>query len=308
MSIVQKFQQVIELQFSAKGVNTPRLNSGASLDAFSAIESLVQEPLPSTFKELYEFADGQSADDEPAFLGDGFMSLQQITHQLQFSWSLVKPTNRNIPDPERSEQLIREIIAFYTSKAPKAKLFGLKKAWYKMEFSCGDGSFGGPYLYETEATSSKERTILKIDYTDYQKITPTIQALKKLEESSFNWDEMEFVLYENGHYTVERKDYNLNDPENFSSVPEGAVKRIYFHYKWLPLFEDFGGNYIGIDLDPDTAGQKGQVIVFGRDEEVLTVLAPSLDAFFDKVLADLSSGSSVLLQSERHVHDLLRKL
>ena len=67
MSIVQKFQQVIELQFSAKGVNTPRLNSGASLDAFSAIESLIQEPLPSGFKELYEFADGQSAEEEPVF-------------------------------------------------------------------------------------------------------------------------------------------------------------------------------------------------------------------------------------------------
>ncbi|MFJ9499072.1 SMI1/KNR4 family protein [Brevibacillus centrosporus] len=45
---------------------------------------------------------------------------------------------------------------------------------------------------------------------------------------------------------------------------------------WLPISKDWGGNHLGLDLDPDEQGRMGQVINFGRDEEVKYVVALSL--------------------------------
>jgi len=82
----------------------------------------------------------------------------------------------------------------------------------------------------------------------------------------------------------------------------------YFNYKWLPVFSDYGGNYIGIDLDPDTNGKKGQIINFGRDEEIMIVLADSLEEFFDFILTEISKPDNKLLKLEHHLHDTLKEL
>lgn len=89
-------------------------------------------------------------------------------------------------------------------------------------------------------------------------------------------------------------DADLNKETGFTSVPAGRIKRRYADTKWIPLCTDDGGNYIGIDLDPDVLGRAGQVINFGRDEHDKTVLASDLNAFLDRLTRIVQSDHFVI--------------
>lgn len=82
------------------------------------------------------------------------------------------------------------------------------------------------------------------------------------------------------------------------SWPENAVDPAYINPAWLPLTRDGSGNSIGLDLDPWPAGRIGQVIIFGRDEEVKVILAESLGQFLDWVAGLLESGNFELVPVE----------
>lgn len=75
------------------------------------------------------------------------------------------------------------------------------------------------------------------------------------------------------------------------SWPGGAVDPAYINPAWLPLTTDGSGNSIGLDFDPWPAGRVGQVIIFGRDEDLKVVLAESLGQFLDWVARLLESGN-----------------
>jgi cell wall assembly regulator SMI1 len=76
-----------------------------------------------------------------------------------------------------------------------------------------------------------------------------------------------------------------------SGWPEGAVDPAYINPRWIPLTHDGSGNHIGLDFDPWPAGRIGQVILYGRDEDVKAVLAPSLGTFLDWIADLLESGN-----------------
>lgn len=73
--------------------------------------------------------------------------------------------------------------------------------------------------------------------------------------------------------------------------PEGAVDPAYINPGWIPLTNDGSGNHIGLDFDPWPGGRMGQVILFGRDEDVKAVLAPSLGGFLAWIADLLDSGN-----------------
>lgn len=73
--------------------------------------------------------------------------------------------------------------------------------------------------------------------------------------------------------------------------PAGAVDPAYSNAAWLPLTRDGSGNHIGLDFDPWPGGRVGQVIVFGRDEDVKAVLAPSLGTFLEWIATLLEAGN-----------------
>lgn len=79
--------------------------------------------------------------------------------------------------------------------------------------------------------------------------------------------------------------------------PQGAVDPAYINPRWIPLTHDGSGNHIGLDFDPWPAGRIGQVIVFGRDEDVKAVLAPSLGGFLGWI-ADLLESGNFRLEAE----------
>jgi cell wall assembly regulator SMI1 len=82
--------------------------------------------------------------------------------------------------------------------------------------------------------------------------------------------------------------------------PKGAVDPAYINPRWIPLTHDGSGNHIGVDFDPWPAGRVGQVILYGRDEDVKAVLAPSLGSFLDWI-ADLLESGNFRLSTDRKV-------
>lgn len=77
--------------------------------------------------------------------------------------------------------------------------------------------------------------------------------------------------------------------------PQDAVDPAYINPRWIPLTHDGSGNHIGLDFDPWPGGRVGQVILFGRDEDVKAVLADSLGRFLEWV-ADLLEGGNFRLK------------
>jgi cell wall assembly regulator SMI1 len=78
-------------------------------------------------------------------------------------------------------------------------------------------------------------------------------------------------------------DYFNYEKEGGKSYPENAIKLKYTNLKWIPIFDDGGGNHIGIDLDPGEKGTYGQVINFGRDQREKFVMAKSFASFFELI-------------------------
>jgi cell wall assembly regulator SMI1 len=81
-----------------------------------------------------------------------------------------------------------------------------------------------------------------------------------------------------------------------ASWPEGAVDPAYSNPGWIPLTHDGSGNHIGLDLAPWPGGRVGQVILFGRDEDVKAVLADSLGTFL-RWIADLLEAGNFRLHA-----------
>ena len=77
--------------------------------------------------------------------------------------------------------------------------------------------------------------------------------------------------------------------------PQDAVDSAYINPGWIPLTHDGSGNHIGLDFDPWPSGRVGQVILFGRDEDVKVVLAESLGRFLEWI-ADLLEGGNFRLK------------
>lgn len=80
------------------------------------------------------------------------------------------------------------------------------------------------------------------------------------------------------------------------SWPSGAVDPAYINPRRIPLTIDGSGNSIGLDFDPWPGGRVGQVIIYGRDEDVKAVLAPSLGAFLGWMANLLESGNFQLVR------------
>ncbi|WP_231348257.1 SMI1/KNR4 family protein, partial [Bacillus mycoides] len=86
------------------------------------------------------------------------------------------------------------------------------------------------------------------------------------------------------------------------SIPAKCIKETYVNYKWIPISKDYGGNNIGIDVDPDEKGEMGQVINFGRDEEVKYVMANRISDFLLFILQTLKDKNFTIHQEEDYLY------
>lgn len=85
--------------------------------------------------------------------------------------------------------------------------------------------------------------------------------------------------------SIDEAEMNEDCADFMASEPEGCIKTLYCNPAWIPFTHDAGGNHIGIDFDPDTLGQAGQVIAFGRDEDTKRLLANDFASFVDDYIA-----------------------
>ena len=105
----------------------------------------------------------------------------------------------------------------------------------------------------------------------------------------FHFLSLDEVVSEVRHWAELAGKNGFGEESSFTSKPEGFIKRQYANAKWIPICADGGGNFIGLDLDPDTKGRGGQVINFGRDEQHKEVFAYSLNAFFERLTRIVNS-------------------
>ncbi|MGO4543623.1 SMI1/KNR4 family protein [Paenibacillus sp. 2TAB23] len=97
-------------------------------------------------------------------------------------------------------------------------------------------------------------------------------------------------------------DADYGEEGNHYSIPTGWIKEKYINRGWLPIAEDGGGNHLGIDVDPDAEGISGQVINFGRDEEMKYVIAHRLADFLRFMCDTVKAGNYKVDNDEDYVY------
>jgi cell wall assembly regulator SMI1 len=303
-----KFERIVGWYVDNASEAVSNLVAQQDFGQLATIEHLIDATLPDDIGTLYMRYGGDSRDHAGCFIGHGFMGLDQILESTEFARSLIKPEKPVVLNAKASDAVILHIVEEMIQQLDKLARLGVVSAnWYRCEFECSPRSFGGPYVYETPDVSDQERKIVGSDHIDYDKFYALAAELADLEGESYNWDKLNFVVFRDRQYQLERQFYNLGDPENFTSYPEGAIQRTYFHLRWVPIIQDHGGNYIGVDLEPGPTGRRGQVIVFGRDEYDMFVLADDWEGFLDLILGLIESQPEVLL-SDCHLHDVLKPI
>ncbi|WP_278923857.1 SMI1/KNR4 family protein [Pseudophaeobacter profundi] len=307
MTALLKFERIIQWQVEVNEDVIRSVVPQEKSERIKRVEGLVGDVLPADLKTLYEKYDGENDSGLGSFLGHSFMGLNDIEQHLLFCKTLIKPKNPVVEDIEKSNQILQSIIEIYLDILPTQKRFGmLKRPWHKLVFECGPGSSAGPYFYPRIYTTDQEREILKVPTDKEKRVWDLAGQLHELEKESYNWDNLEVTLFGSGDQNIERKFYDFENELTLTSYPVDAIKRKYFHRKWLPLIHDGGNNFIGIDFDPGPAGTKGQIIVFGRDEEDMFVLSENWECFLALLISRIDEGGQRFLD-QNHLHDLFKK-
>lgn len=86
------------------------------------------------------------------------------------------------------------------------------------------------------------------------------------------------------------------------SIPTNYIKERYINRNWIPISKDYGGNHIGIDNDPDVKGSCGQVINFGRDEEIKYVIAEQLSDLLEFINHTLKNKKYTIHHEEDYTY------
>ncbi|TVY03367.1 SMI1/KNR4 family protein [Cohnella terricola] len=86
------------------------------------------------------------------------------------------------------------------------------------------------------------------------------------------------------------------------SVPAGWIKERYINRGWLPISKDWGGNNLGVDMDPDREGTAGQIINFGRDEEIKYVIARNLRHWLQFIRDTAKAGNYTVHEEDEYRH------
>ena len=94
------------------------------------------------------------------------------------------------------------------------------------------------------------------------------------------------------HWQMVAEIADTSKPSQFDKCMSGKkIKPIQASRGWIPFSEDCSGNFLGVDLDPDSEGHVGQVINFGSDEREKYVLAKSFTEFLGWIFEQLNSGN-----------------
>lgn len=264
LAIIKNFSSSIE-NYKSTLTDEPsvemvgELNSPASSIKLRQLESFVGESLPKDFKDLYMYANGQD-DGCGIFYGNEFLSLEAIMSQLELSKQFSNKSAQKILSKKTMKELVNYMLSFVDDEQKN-------NDDARLRFAASKNSIGGAVIVSKDVKGiiTEKPLLTSIDHNYVFGLLPKI----------FDTENplMELLADMQGNYSASVCE-TTEIPT--TSVPDSAIKQLYYHNKWVPIFGDYCGNYIGIDLDPDINGVRGQVIKYGRDEQQMHVLANSL--------------------------------
>lgn len=100
------------------------------------------------------------------------------------------------------------------------------------------------------------------------------------------------------HWNSESAGETVGDVSAYTCLPPLTIRQRAASRAWIPLADDGGGAYLGIDLDPDAAGSVGQVISFGAREFVRVQAGASLEQFLERLLGLYGNGEYALVEED----------
>ncbi|WP_158996615.1 SMI1/KNR4 family protein [Pigmentibacter ruber] len=86
--------------------------------------------------------------------------------------------------------------------------------------------------------------------------------------------------------------------QNIFSYEFAVIKEKYFFEGWLPFAQDGGGNFLAIDFQPAEKGKLGQIINFGRDEDVMYVIQTNFESILKLLVEKLRNGICVIVNED----------
>jgi cell wall assembly regulator SMI1 len=99
---------------------------------------------------------------------------------------------------------------------------------------------------------------------------------------------LEFRQLDWPYQTPRRNDLFDQMPIVMDGTPAGHVRRVSYSDRWVTFAQDYGGNWLAVDLDPGPLGRPGQLIADGRDVcDVVYYFAPSTVDLLRAVVASL---------------------
>lgn len=128
----------------------------------------------------------------------------------------------------------------------------------------------------------------------------TLMDLELMHEEHLMWCKVAERLERQQYLQLQRmkaplegslKASTLSFVANQRLVPPNSIQPYYYHRGWVPLFKDYYGNQIALDLAPGPQGQWGQIILFGRDFDTKLVVASSYQEFIFMYVEDLENGN-----------------
>lgn len=74
------------------------------------------------------------------------------------------------------------------------------------------------------------------------------------------------------------------------TAEDGLITQCGYSENWIPFAEDYGGNFLALDLMPGPNGQYGQIITLDRDSDEVFVLTDSIDGLLELFLQHIKAG------------------
>lgn len=239
------------------------------------LEEVLGSSIPESLLEILNINNGQK-EYPGVFLGANLMTSKEIADEIKRVKGLRKYQN-TIPGQilDKTNSSIKSVIDLCLSltENPKTIKFEINKSGYSFPIWIDD--------------TDKIVMVFESKTEAHQKFKDLISNIYKNEKPYHNWDKMEVVWLE-GQMVIERSFYTTST--NFTSYPEKAIKTDFVNSSWIPFLHDGGGNFIGIDNDPDINGAKGQIINWGRDEHDRFVIAKDLKEFLSFIKDQIQKG------------------
>jgi cell wall assembly regulator SMI1 len=84
-------------------------------------------------------------------------------------------------------------------------------------------------------------------------------------------------------------DWSLDELMGNNTSDRNKTLGMYTNPYWIPFIDNISGNFFGLDLMPNQAGKRGQIIAFGADTDDIICIADSLNQLLALSIAMIES-------------------